>query len=213
LFEPEPAPTPEPEPEPEPETEPAQMPEPVAIAPSKAKASEATVTKPAPEENIAPPENAHKKAPQIALGKRQLSRLHLGWSALAASVLFVMTLVILFRVPVVKALPGMASLYEKVGYPVNIRGLEFASLSHQWMNKDGRSQLVVRGEIINITDDAVPVPEIIFTMLDKSNLEFFQWTERSGSKKLSPRARTRFRAQIPAPVERVRQLKIRFAKR
>ena len=143
----------------------------------------------------------------------QLSRVHIGWGALAASVTFIIVAAATFRVPIVKAVPGMAGLYEKAGYPVNIRGLEFLGLNHQWMDKGGRMRLVVRGEIVNITDEAKPVPQILFSMIDQSGLEFFQWTEQAGPALLQPKARTRFRAQIPAPADRVRQLKIRFAKR
>jgi predicted Zn finger-like uncharacterized protein len=144
--------------------------------------------------------------------KRLPSKIQMGWGALAASLLLLVMGTTFLRVPIVKALPGMAGLYEKMGYNVNIRGLEFYGLSHQWMEKDGRMRLVVRGEIANITDDAVPVPEIIFAMLDGSGHEFFQWTERMKIKQLAPNTRARFRAQIPAPADRVRQLKIRFAK-
>ena len=129
----------------------------------------------------------------------QLSRVHIGWGALAASITFVIVAATTFRVPIVKALPGMAGLYEKAGYPVNIRGLEFIGLNHQWMDQGGRMRLIVRGEIVNITNDAMPVPQILFSMLDKSGLEFFQWTEKAGPALLQPKARTRFRAQIPAP--------------
>ena len=141
------------------------------------------------------------------------ARVLIGWGALAASVLFVVAGATLFRVPIVKALPGMAGLYDKVGLPVNVRGLEFAGLNHQWMNKNGRAKLIVRGEILNITDEPMPVPQILFSMIDKSGLEFFQWTERAGPTTLQPKARARFRASIPAPADRVRQLKIRFANR
>lgn len=154
-----------------------------------------------------------KKAIAGLGGKRFPSKIQMGWGALAASLLLLVMGTTFLRVPIVKALPGMAGLYKKMGYSVNIRGLEFYGLSHQWMEKDGRMRLVVRGEIANITDDAVPVPEIIFAMLDGSGHEFFQWTERMKIKQLAPNSRARFRAQIPAPVDRVRQLKIRFAKR
>ncbi len=143
----------------------------------------------------------------------QLSPVYIGWGALAASIVLVIVAATAFRVPIVKALPGMAGLYEKAGYPVNIRGLEFLGLNHQWMDQGGRMRLVVRGEIVNITDETMPVPQILFSMIDKSGLEFFQWTEKAGPAMLQPKARTRFRAQIPAPADRVRQLKIRFANR
>ncbi len=171
---------------------------------------------PAPENVIALTEPIEELAPQKLTDRLkvpQLSRVHIGWGALAASVTFIFVAATTFRVPIVKALPGMAGIYEKAGYPVNIRGLEFLGLNHQWMDQGGRMRLVVRGEIVNITDEAMPVPQILFSMLDKSGLEFFQWTEKAGPSLLQPRARTRFRAQIPAPADRVRQLKIRFANR
>ena len=117
-----------------------------------------------------------------------------------------------FRVPIVRVLPGMASLYETIGLPVNVRGLEFFGLSHQWMNEGGRMRLVVRGEISNITDGTRPVPEIIFAMLDGNGHEFFQWTQKPKIKSLDAFSKTRFRAQIPAPADRVHRVKIRFAK-
>ena len=137
----------------------------------------------------------------------------IGWGALAASLLILITGATLFRVPIVKALPGMAGIYETVGLPVNIRGLEFYGLSHQWMNDHGRMRLVVRGEIGNITDSQKPVPEIVFAMMDGSGHEFFQWTERPRTRRLPAYSKIRFRAQIPAPADRVHKVKIHFAKR
>jgi hypothetical protein len=143
----------------------------------------------------------------------RVSPVVIGWAALAASILIFFGSAVLFRVSISKALPGMADVYESVGLPVNVRGLEFNRLSHQWENKGGLMRLIVRGEIVNITDDPVAMPEIVFAMLDSNGLEFFQWTELPETRQLSPRGSTRFRAQIPAPADRVRQLKIRFAKR
>ena len=194
----------EPEPEPEPES---QTVEEDLFAPEVAE----TIAK--PEEDLL--DDITEPAQEAAQKTRmsQLSPVLVGWGALAASICLIIASATLFRVPIVKAVPGMAGLYAGIGLPVNIRGLEFVGLNHQWMNKNGRMRLVVRGEIINITDDAKPVPQIIFSMLDKGGLEFFQWTEQAGPSSLQGKSRTRFRAQIPAPADRVRQLKIRFAKR
>lgn len=153
------------------------------------------------------------KAASDPIPSRFSRKILMGWGALAASLLLLIIGTTLLRVPIVKALPGMAGLYQKVGYSVNIRGLEFHGMTHQWINKGGRVRLVVRGEIANVTGSAVPVPEIIFVMLDSSGHEFFQWTERMKISQLAANTRARFFAQIPAPADRVRQLKIRFAKR
>jgi hypothetical protein len=106
----------------------------------------------------------------------------------------------------------MADLYALVGLPVNVRGLDFAGLSQQWTEQDGRPRLVVRGEIRNVTDIERPLPELVFAMHDASGMEFFQWVEKVEAKSLPPRSGVRFRAQIPAPPDRARQLHIRFAK-
>ncbi|MCP4933778.1 MAG: hypothetical protein GY927_06120 [bacterium] len=161
----------------------------------------------APVEELVPEKTANR--PKFL----QLSRVQLGWGMLAASITFIIVGAATFRIPIVKAVPGMAGIYEKAGYPVNIRGLEFLGLNHQWMDQGGRIRLVVRGEIVNITNETMPVPQIRFSMIDKSGLEFFQWTKKTSLALLQPKARTRFRAQIPAPADRVRQLKIRFVNR
>ncbi len=226
---------PEPEPEPEPALEPAPEPEPEPAPPAEETEPDAfeaasgfkeddlfadddlqTPAEPEPEpetESEPEPEPAAAPAPETVPSSRFNSPVLMGWGALAASLIVLIGAASLFRVSIVKALPGMAAVYETIGYRVNIRGLEFNGLSHQWVDKGDRMHLVVRGEIVNITGDPVKIPEVVFTMLDGSGLEFFQWTERPKVRQLAPGARTRFRAQIPAPANRVHQLKIRFAKR
>lgn len=139
-------------------------------------------------------------------------RLWMGWAGLAAALLTLGSFGVMLREPISRAVPGMADLYTALGLPVNVRGLAFYGLSHQWQEEDGRLRLVVRGEIINITDRERTLPELVFAMHDGTGMEFFQWMERIEGKTLPPYGRTRFRAQIPAPPERVRRLHIRFAK-
>ena len=158
-------------------------------------------------------EPAAAPAPVVAKGKKPFSsRTLIGWGALAASLALVVSLSLLLREPIARALPGMADIYAFMGMPVNVRGLEFADLSHHWVKKGAVSQLDVRGEIVNITDEKKPVPEVVFAMLDANGMEFFQWTERTNANQLPPHGRARFHARIPAPADRVHQLQIRFAR-
>jgi predicted Zn finger-like uncharacterized protein len=152
------------------------------------------------------------REPEPAADEEGPSWLLLGWTALVAVLIASAATLYLAREAISRHIPGMADLYAAIGLPVNIRGLDFIGLSQQWTEQDGRLRLVVRGEIVNITDEERPLPELVFAMYDASGMEFFQWMERIDAQSLPPHGNTRFRAQIPAPPDRVRQLHIRFAK-
>ena len=159
------------------------------------------------------PNKPAAKASIFRSGKEFDKKILAGWGALAVCITLIFAGAAMFRVPISQAIPGMAGLYEKVGLPVNIRGLEFHGISHQWINEAGQAKLVVRGEIVNITGKEVAVPEMVFIIVDHKGLAFFQWTEQAMVDRLKTGARVRFRVQIPAPADRVRQVKIRFARK
>lgn len=135
-----------------------------------------------------------------------------GWAALALGVIGLASYIYFQRVDVVRALPGSAPAYERLGLPVNVRGLEFDKVGYSWETNAGRQVLEVYGEIINVSSEPLKVPTVVFGLRTKEKVEVYQWAADVRSDLLPPNERTAFSAQIPTPPKSIRDVLVRFAK-
>jgi predicted Zn finger-like uncharacterized protein len=163
-------------------------------------------------------EQEEPDSPPIVIGKAKkrrgpmLGNVAAGWAALALMLASVMSLVYFQRVNVVRALPGSASAYERIGLPVNVRGLEFAEVKYSWETSAGRPVLEVFGNIVNVTSEPLKVPTVVFGLRTKEKVEVYQWAADVRSELLPPGKQTAFSAQIPSPPKSIRDVQVRFAK-
>ncbi len=143
-------------------------------------------------------------------GKPSLA-LYLGWFVLLS--VTATLLVFLWREPrkVVARFPGMAPVYAALGMPVDPVGLTFRDVSYRWVATNGPPTLRVEGRIENVVDRAVPVPTLVFVLLDDKGRVVFKWAKRVRLAGLPPGESTRFRALVPAPVGLVSGLRLEFA--
>ncbi len=173
---------------------------------------------PGADDAIAEDEEEEPDSPPIVIGKAKkrrgpmLGNVAAGWAALALMLAGVMSLVYFQRVNVVKALPGSASAYERIGLPVNVRGLEFAEVKYSWETSAGRPVLEVFGNIVNVTSEPLKVPTVVFGLRTKEKVEVYQWAADVRSELLLPGKQTAFSAQIPTPPKSIRDVQVRFAK-
>ena len=116
------------------------------------------------------------------------------------------------RVEVVRAFPGAAAVYERLGLPVNVRGLEFDKVTYSWETSGGRQVLEVHGQIVNVTPKALKVPTVVFGLRTKDQVEVYQWAADVRAELLPPNSRAEFSAQIPTPPKSIRDVLVRFAK-
>ncbi len=73
--------------------------------------------------------------------------------------------------------------------------------------------LAVRGEVVNVTDTALPVPALRFVLLDTSGNEAYAWTlDRAGTRTVEPGEATSFLTRVAAPPAHVQDVEIRFAR-
>ena len=157
-------------------------------------------------------------SPPIVIGKptrrrRAVSgRAAAGWVGLAMLLAGVAGGAYFQRVNVVRALPGAASAYARLGLPVNVRGLAFENVAYSWAHSAGRPVLEVSGEIVNVTALPLKVPTVVFGLRTKEKVEVYQWAADVSSELLPAGGRTAFTAQIPAPPKSIRDVQIRFAK-
>jgi len=135
-----------------------------------------------------------------------------GWAALILLVAGITAYAYFQRVEVVRAFPGAAAVYERLGLPVNVRGLEFDKVIYSWENNNGRQVLEVQGEIVNVTNEPLKVPTVVFGLRTKDQVEVYQWAADVRSDLLPPNERTAFSAQIPTPPKSIRDVLVRFAK-
>ena len=159
------------------------------------------------------------ESPPIVIGKAKRKRrgavpgkLAAGWAALAIALAGVLSAGYFQRVNVVRLFPGAASAYERIGLPVNIRGLEFEDVKYSWETSAGRPVLEVFGDIVNITGRPLKVPTVVFGLRTKEHVEVYQWAADVRSDPLPPGERTAFAAQIPSPPKSIRDVQVRFAK-
>ncbi|MFK0300353.1 DUF3426 domain-containing protein [Brevundimonas sp. NPDC090276] len=87
------------------------------------------------------------------------------WAGLAVVVLALLGAAFAFRLPIVQAWPQAAAVYNLVGAPVNLAGLEFEAVGARTAPHDP-GKVVVSGALRNIRDNEVVVPPVRVALLD-----------------------------------------------
>ena len=149
---------------------------------------------------------------KAAGGRGTVDRRPGGWrdpASIAALVLFAV-LFFALRTPIVAAAPGLASLYQRLGMPVNLRGLDFRNVGVTRDSVGGASGLVVTGEILNPAGGARGIPDLRFTLYDESGREVGGWSAHLDLPPLSAGEAAPFRSRLADPPDAARQLKLRF---
>jgi predicted Zn finger-like uncharacterized protein len=155
---------------------------------------------------------AARSAHEEFAGQRKARfRKTLGWASLIFTVLTPMFLAALLPEAVVAAAPASIRAYEKLGYSVNIYGLEIRHIEQQHSIVDGARVLMVKGEISNPTNDIRKIPWLRFGLNDKDAKELYTWNLDTASRPLRPGETTSFVTRVAAPPELAKNLQIRFA--
>ena len=117
---------------------------------------------------------------------------------------------VLGREPVARLMPQLASLYGRVGLPINLRGLAFENVKGIIEQQDAVSVLVVEGVIRNITREAMEVPRLRFAIRNGANAEIYSWTALPERTVLPPGDTQAFRTRLASPPAEGRQAYVRF---
>lgn len=113
------------------------------------------------------PKNFRAKAAEKTAMKRAVVH-GVVWACLLAVLAGALAASIVFRVEVVRLVPRAASAYAMAGLKVNAIGLTFENVSARPALQDGRSALVVSGEIRNIEGKAVTTPPLRINVLSRT---------------------------------------------
>jgi hypothetical protein len=117
---------------------------------------------------------------------------------------------IVLRGPIVGAAPGLASLYARLGFDVNLRGLDFGEVTSFRDNEAGRPGLVVGGEIRNASGAPKAIPPIRLVLLDDRDQEVLAWTAAAEQASVGIGGSARFQTRIVDPPEGARRVSVRF---
>lgn len=134
------------------------------------------------------------------------------WVAYGVFFLAPITAALLFPEQVVSAAPVTIKAYERLGYDINIYGLELRRIERQHALVNGTRVLSVKGEILNISGDTRKLPWLRFALEDDAGKELYAWTLDTAARPLHPGETTSFTTRVQAPPETSTHLKIRFAK-
>lgn len=114
---------------------------------------------------------------------------------------------------VVKHAPDLASLFDMMGLPVNLRGLEFRDLRTFREVDEGTIVLVVEGTIQSVSEEPAAVPAVRLSLRSEDQQEIYAWTLEPRAVALEPGADTRFRTRLTDPPADAADIQVRFVDR
>ena len=112
----------------------------------------------------------------------------------------------------VAAAPISLKAYEKLGYDINVFGLDIRRVERQHAIIDGKRILTIKGELSNVSADTRKLPWLRFALLGPSGEELYTWTLDTGARPLRAGETTGFVTRVAAPPEAAANLVIRFAR-
>jgi hypothetical protein len=115
------------------------------------------------------------------------------------------------RQRIVRHAPALAGLYALGGLPVNVRGLAFRDVKSMLLQEDAQRVLAVEGQVANLRDTAVSVPDMRISVAAPDGREIYAWTAKSPKPRLEAGETAYFRARLNAPPAEGEAIKVRFA--
>ncbi len=135
------------------------------------------------------------------------------WATVILSLLVVIAAILAWRTEVVRAMPQTASLFAKIGLPVNLRGLAFKDLRIKKDSTESVTVLVVHGTIANVVRRRAEIPRLRFAVRDRSGNELHSWTALPAIGSLGPGEMLDFRTRLASPPEGTADVLVRFFNR
>ncbi len=117
------------------------------------------------------------------------------------------------RESVVATLPQTAKLFAMIGLPVNLRGLEIQNVTSKIVAEQGVSQLVIEGDIVNVTKRDAKLSRLRFAIRSENGREIYSWKAPADKPALEPGETLHFKRRLASPPEESRDIVVRFETR
>jgi predicted Zn finger-like uncharacterized protein len=133
--------------------------------------------------------------------------------AFGLTLLAAVPLVCLARTNVVRAIPQTASLFARIGLPVNVRGIEIRdAVAFSNPAEEGRpEELVVEGDLVGVARSDMPVAPLLVEIRNAAGRVIRTFSVPAPRAVLGAAETARFRASLPAPPQEGRAVVLRFA--
>jgi predicted Zn finger-like uncharacterized protein len=141
-------------------------------------------------------------------GERILARLRL--LSLLSTVALAAGLVV-FRTDVVRAAPDLAALYDAVGLPVNVIGLDITDLRTLVAKRGSTDVMTVEMALANATSGTVSIPEVIITLLNDDHEILYAWSVMPMVPTVAAGERASVSAELSNPPIATRRVLVSFA--
>jgi hypothetical protein len=107
--------------------------------------------------------------------------------------------------------PPSANIFVLIGAPVNLRGLEISNLRSVLVEDDGLRTLTVEGDIKNIADSSLKVPELDMNIRSSAARTLYSWRAPSPRSTLGKGETMTFRTRLAAPPHGATEVQVRFS--
>ncbi|RAI43728.1 FxLYD domain-containing protein, partial [Rhodoplanes roseus] len=145
--------------------------------------------------------------------RRRLALPRPSWTTVVLSMLVAIGVVLAWRADVARVLPQTASVFARIGLPVNLRGLAFDAVKLETDTADKVPVVVVEGVIVNVAKVRIDVPRLRFAMRDANGAELHTWTALPQKPALAPGETLAFRTRLASPPAESREILVRFFNR
>lgn len=157
-----------------------------------------------------PEDFAARRAARRRLAAKAKAVSRPSWPTIILALLTVIAAILAWRAEVVRAAPQTASLFARIGLPVNLRGLSFEDVKIERDTAEGVSVLVVRGAVTNVTRRRVEVPRLRFAVRDPSGAEVYHWTAQPARATLAAGESLEFQTRLASPPAEAHDVQVRF---
>jgi predicted Zn finger-like uncharacterized protein len=135
------------------------------------------------------------------------------WAGMAAVMVVLIAVAVVFRVDVVRIWPRTASAYAGVGLPVNSLGLVIEGVRFEPSLQEGHAALSVSGMIRNIQDEPVVTPPLRISLLNAAGKTVAAKIARPADANIPPGETRHFAIALLDPPATARELEVAFAPR
>ena len=118
-----------------------------------------------------------------------------------------------WRADFVRAMPQTAAFYAWTGLSVNLRGLNFDSLTTATEEHEGLPILVIGGTVVNIAGKTEDVPYLRFAVRNAARQELYYWTAVPPQTVLPPGEAVAFHTRLASPPPDAHDVLVRFVNR
>jgi predicted Zn finger-like uncharacterized protein len=144
-----------------------------------------------------------------ATSPRRSSASLIGW-LIGVLVILLAASAVIGRNEIVAGFPASASLYQKLGLIDIQPGLQFEDVVARRLEEGGVAVLVVEGAVVNLTDQARPVPPIRVTLLDGGGRRLQHELFQAEKTRLDGGDKTTFSGRLINPAEQARNFSVVF---